>query len=97
MVDPVLNDTERSRIMSLLELTLCAKFSIGSPNAETTLHRFQNNRQNRLKFVYTHFKSCDQSLDKTPVDFSNIFHAIQSCAMNAKSSIIPKLPMGMIT
>ena len=26
-------------------------------------------RQNRLRFVYTHFKSCDQSLDKTSFDF----------------------------
>ena len=24
-------------------------------------------------------------------------HAMQSCVMNAKSSIIPKLPMGMVT
>ena len=53
-------------------------------------------RQNRLRFVYTHFKSCDESLDKTSFDFSNKFHATQSCAMNAKSSIIPKLPMGMV-
>ena len=50
------------------------------------------------KTFRTHFKSsCDQSLDKTSFDFSNIFHAVRSCAMNAKSSIIPKLPMGMVT
>ena len=54
------------------------------------------NSQNQLRFVYTHFKSCGQSLDKTSSDFSDIFHAMQSCAMNAKSSIIPKLPMGMV-
>ena len=46
---------------------------------------------NRVRFVYTYFKSCDQSLDKTSFDFSNIFHAMQICAMNAKSS------MGMVT
>ena len=34
-------------------------------------------RQNRLRFVYTHFKSCYQSLDKTPFDFSNIVRAMQ--------------------
>ena len=51
------------------------------------------NRQNWLRFVYNDFKSCDQSLDKTSLEFSNIFHAMQSCAMNAKSSIIAKLPM----
>ena len=55
-----------------------------------------DNRQNRLRFVYTHFKSCDQSLDKISFDFSNIFHVMQRRAMNAKSSIIPKLPMGMV-
>ena len=53
-------------------------------------------RQNRLRFVYTHFKSCDQSLGKTSFDFSNIFHAMQSCAINAKSSMIAELPMGMV-
>ena len=41
-------------------------------------------RQNRLRFVYTHFKSCDESLDKTSFDFSDIFRTKQSCAMNAK-------------
>ena len=54
-------------------------------------------RQNRLRFIYTHFKSCDQSLDKTSFDFSNLFRAIQSCAMNAKSSIILKFPKSMVT
>ena len=54
------------------------------------------NRQNQLRFVYTHFKSCDQSLDKTSFDFSDKFHAMQSCAMNAKSSMIPNLPMGLV-
>ena len=50
------------------------------------------NRQNRLKrFVYTHFKSCDQSLDKTSFDLSSIFRAMQSYAMCAKSSIMLKL------
>ena len=44
-------------------------------------------RPNQLRFVYTHFKSCDQSLDKTPFDFSNIYGAMQSCAMNAKSMV----------
>ena len=28
-------------------------------------------RLNRLTFAYTHFKSCDRSLDKTSFDFSN--------------------------
>ena len=54
------------------------------------------NRQNRLRFIYTHFKSCDQPLDKTSFDCSDKFHAMQNCAMNAKSSIIAKLPMGMV-
>ena len=58
-----------------------------------TFRYFYTNRQNRLRFVYTHFKSCDQSLDKTSFEFSNIFHAMQSCAMNTKSSIIAKLKM----
>ena len=40
--------------------------------------------QNRLRFVYNHFKSCDQSVDKTSLDFSNIFRAMQSCTMNAR-------------
>ena len=50
------------------------------------------NRQNRLRFVYTHFKSCDQSRDETSFDFFYIFRAMQSYAMNAKSSIILNLP-----
>ena len=58
---------------------------------------FIPNRQKRLRFVYTHFKSCDQSLDKTPFDFCNIFRAMQSWAMNAKSRIILNLPKSMLT
>ena len=53
-------------------------------------------RLNRLRFVSTRFKSCGRSRDKTSFDFSDKFHAMQCCAMNAKSSIIPKLPMGMV-
>ena len=49
-----------------------------------TLEMYLNNRQNRLRFAYTHFKSCDQYLDKTSVDFSNIFRVMHSCTMNAK-------------
>ena len=56
-----------------------------------------HHRPNRLRFVYTHFKSCDQSLDKTPFGFSNILHAMQSCAMNTRSRIILKLPKSMVT
>ena len=59
--------------------------------------RLTANRQNRLRFDYTHFKSCDESLDKTSFDFSDIFRTVQSCAMNAKSRIILKLPNGMVT
>ena len=55
------------------------------------------NRPNRLRFVYTHFKSCDESLDKTSFDFSDIFHTMQSRAMNAKSRIKLKLPKSMVT
>ena len=55
------------------------------------------NGQNRLRFVYTHFGSCDESLDKTSFDFSEVFRTMQSCAMNAKSRIILKLPKGMVT
>ena len=40
------------------------------------LHIEIRNRQNRLTFVYTHFKSCGQSLDKTSFDFSNKYHAM---------------------
>ena len=69
-------------------------------NSETDLRlpmKRSSKRQNWLGFVYTHFKLCDQSLDKTSFEFSNIVHAMQSCAMSAKSSMIPKLAMGMIT
>ena len=55
------------------------------------------NTQNRLKFVYTHFKSCDQCLDKTSFDFSDIFRAMQSCTMNAKNRIILRLPNSLVT
>ena len=58
---------------------------------------FKRNRRNRLRFVYTHFKSCDQSLDKISFDFSYIFRAMQSCAMCTKSKTIFKLPKGMVT
>ena len=61
-----------------------------------TLPCCYGNKQNRLRFVYTHFKSCDQPLDKTSFELSNIFRAMQNCAMIAKSSIIPKLPIGMV-
>ena len=53
-----------------------------------------DNRRYRLRFVYNHFKSCDQSLDKISFDFSYIFLAMQSCAMCAKSRTILKLPKG---
>ena len=43
-------------------------------------------------FVYIHFKSFDQFLDKTPFDFSNIFCAMESCAMSTKSYIILSFP-----
>ena len=36
-----------------------------------------NKRQNRLRFVYAHFKSCDLSLDQTSFDFTNIFRIKQ--------------------
>ena len=41
-------------------------------------------------------RQSNQSLDKAPFNFSNIFRAMQSCAMNAKSRIIPKLPKSMV-
>ena len=41
------------------------------------------NRQNRLRFVYTHFRSGDQSLGETSFEFLNIFPAMLSCAVNA--------------
>ena len=40
--------------------------------------------ENQLRFVHAHFKSCDQSHEKTCFDFSNIFRALQGCAMSAK-------------
>ena len=54
------------------------------------------NRQNGLRFVHTHFKSCDQSLDKTPFDFTTTLRTMQSCAMNTKSRIILKLPKSLV-
>ena len=39
-------------------------------------------------FAYTHFKSSDQSLDKTSFDLSNIFRAMQSCAMSGKIGVL---------
>ena len=60
-------------------------------------HNFNHDRQNRPRFVYTHFKSRDQPLDKSSFDFSNIFQAMQSCAMCAKSRSILKLPKSMVT
>ena len=71
-------------------------FSFLALTTPRCVHVFCPHRQNRLRFVYTHFKSRDQSFDKSSFDFSNIFHAMQSCAMSAKSSIIAKLPMGMV-
>ena len=65
-----------------------------------SLHKSQYrllNRQNRLRFVYTQFKSSDQSLDKTSFDFFNMFRAMKSCVMNAKSRIILKRPKSMVT
>ena len=53
-------------------------------------------RQNRPRFVYTHFKSSDQSIDKTSFAVSNIFRAMRSCVMSAKSRIILKLPKIMV-
>ena len=53
-------------------------------------------RQNRSRFIYTHFKSCDQSLDKTSFDFSDIFRAMQSFSMSTKSSTILKIPKSMV-
>ena len=54
-------------------------------------------RPNRLWFVYIHFTSCDQSLDKASVEFRYMLRAMQSCAMNTKSSITLKLPKSMVT
>ena len=55
-------------------------------------------RHNRLSIVFTHFKSCDQSLDQTSLDLSNIFRGMQCCAMSALSSIIIlQIPKRMVT
>ena len=44
-------------------------------------------------FVYTHFKSCYQSLHKKSFDFPDIFHAMNSYApLSPKSSMILKVP-----
>ena len=51
----------------------------------------EHNRQNRLRFVYTHFKSRDKSLDDISFQFFNTFRA------NAKSSMILTLPKSMVT
>ena len=40
--------------------------------------------ERNIRFVYTHFKSCDQSLDTTSFDFFNVVRVIQNCAMNVK-------------
>ena len=37
---------------------------------ESNFRQFAVNRLNQLRFVYTHFKSCDQSLDEISLDFS---------------------------
>ena len=55
------------------------------------------NGQNQLRFAYSHFMPCDQSLDKTSLNFSNTYSAMQRCAMSGKRSIILKLPKGMLT
>ena len=54
--------------------------------------KFWNHRQGRLRFVYTHFKSCDQSLDKISFDFRNIFRANRT-----KSSKILKISKIIVT
>ena len=64
-------------------MTMCPLYPCGKPCSRGT-----HNRRNRLRFVYTHFKLCDQSLDETSFDFSYIFRAMQSCAMCAKSRTI---------
>ena len=61
------------------------------------IHIITVTRQNRLRFAYIYFKSRDQFLNKTSFDFSNVFHAMQSCAMGAESSIIQKLSMCVVT
>ena len=52
-----------------------------------TFQKAAKSKTKSAKVFYTHFKSCDQSLDKTSCDFSNIFRAMQSCVMSATSSI----------
>ena len=56
-----------------------------------------SDRRNRLRFVYTNFKSYDQSLDKISFDFFYVCRAMQNCAMNTKSGIICELLKGMVT
>ena len=48
-------------------------------------------------FTPTSNDMINQSLEKTSFDFSSIFRAMQSYAMNAESRIIPKLPKCMVT
>ena len=55
------------------------------------------NRKNRLRFVYSQFKSSDLSVDKTFFDFFNMLRAMKTCAMNAKSRIILKRSKCMVT
>lgn len=43
-----------------------------------------------MRFVYTSFKSSDQSNDKISFEIFNIFRVKKACAMNAKGSIIPR-------
>ena len=45
----------------------------------------------------THRHKSNQSFDKISFAFSNKLYAMQNFAMNPKSSIIPKLPMDMVT
>ena len=54
------------------------------------------NRQNRIRFVYTHFNSCDRCIGKTFFYFSKVFRVMQSHVMSAKSSMILKLTKIMI-
>ena len=51
-----------------------------------------SNIQNRQRYVYTHFKSCDQSIDKTLFDFSYIIGATSE-----KCTTILKLSKSMVT
>ena len=43
------------------------------------------------------FKPCNKSLYKTPLCLANIFRAIQSCDVSAKSSMILKLLRSIVT